>query len=127
MPAARSRASFLVTPGRCAEMPSAICRPIRYTGLREFIAPWNTIARSCQRVARSCWSFSVRMSVCCPDRSVKMTSPPVMRPGGGSSRVAAYASVDLPQPDSPARPSTSPRLRVSETWRSTCVGSSSYP
>ena len=80
-------------------MPSAICRPIRYTGLSEFIAPWNTIARSCQRdgpqlavgQARGCRSA-------CPSRSVKMTSPPVIRPGGGSSRVAAYARVDLPQP-----------------------------
>ena len=38
----------------------------------------------------------------------KRISPPVMTAGGRRTRRIAWAMVDLPQPDSPARPNTSP-------------------
>ncbi|CSI36490.1 Uncharacterised protein [Vibrio cholerae] len=39
---------------------------------------------------------------------LKITSPPVMNAGGLCRRISEKATVDLPQPDSPARPNTSP-------------------
>ena len=75
------------------------------------MAPWNTTAASVQRTARSR-----------PGRMVSTSSPssstvPVVLVPGGSSRSTAAAMVDLPQPDSPARPSVSPWSRVRSTPR----------
>ena len=40
------------------------------------------------------------------------TSPPAMRPGGSISPITAAPVTDLPAPDSPTTPSTSPRRDV---------------
>jgi hypothetical protein len=75
------------------------------------MAPWNTMAASVQRTARSR-----------PGRMVSTSSPssstlPEVRVPGGSSRRTAAAMVDLPQPDSPASPRVSPASRVRSTPR----------
>ena len=81
---------------------SAICAPILWTGLSACIAPWNTIEASVQRIARSEPGLIVSTSL-----PLSRTSPVTSVPGGSSRSIAA-AIVDLPHPDSPARPSTSP-------------------
>ena len=43
------------------------------------------------------------------------TSPPVMIAGGRKIRRIAWATVDFPQPDSPASPNTSPGAMEKET------------
>ena len=43
------------------------------------------------------------------------TSPPVMRPGGSSRPITAAPVSDLPAPDSPTTPSTSPAAMSKET------------
>ena len=48
--------------------------------------------------------------------------PPVMTAGGGRMRRMAWATVDLPLPDSPAMPSTSPRARSNYTWSTARTG-----
>jgi hypothetical protein len=75
------------------------------------MAPWNTIAASVQRTARSRPGRMVRTS-----SSSSSTLPEVLVPGGSRRRTAA-ARVDLPQPDSPARPRVSPGSRVRLTPR----------
>ena len=49
------------------------------------------------------------------DLHLKVPSPPLIRPGGLIRRMTAWAMVLLPQPDSPARPKTSPGARAKET------------
>jgi len=72
-------------------MPSRICSLTRSTGLSAFMALWNTMAMSCQRIVRRSRSGIRRMStgvtvpVCLPEYS---TLPPVITAGGRSSRVA---------------------------------------
>jgi hypothetical protein len=75
------------------------------------MAPWNTIAASVQRTARSRPGRMPRTSS--PSSS---TLPDVFVPGG-SRRSTAAAMVDLPQPDSPASPRVSPASRVRSTPR----------
>ena len=75
------------------------------------MAPWNTIAASVQRTARSR-----------PGRMVSTSSPssrtwPEVVVPGGSRRSTAAAMVDLPQPDSPASPRVWPGSRVRSTPR----------
>jgi hypothetical protein len=94
---------------------SSSCAPIRCTGLSAFIAPWNTIEISLQRKARRSRPPRLRMSVVPPSSRRHSIAPPVICAGGCSSRVTVYASVDLPQPDSPARPTISPGWMSSET------------
>src|SRR5918995_6679250 len=107
--AARSRASRLLAAS-CATIVSTIWSPIVITGLSAFIALWKTIETSRQRKRPS--SASLIASTSWPR---KRTSPPVMTAGGWRMRVIAWATVDLPLPDSPARPNTSPGLIDSET------------
>ena len=46
-PARRLAAAPVATPWKA--IGSAICQPTFFTGLRAFIAPWNTIAMSFHR------------------------------------------------------------------------------
>ncbi len=87
---------------RCSSTGSAIWSPTRRTGLRECIAPWNTIDAPAQRTARTRPHFMVSTS-----SPSSRTRPPTRVPAG-NSRSRASASVDLPQPDSPASPSFRP-------------------
>lgn len=80
------------------------------TGLREFIADWKTMAISRHRKARSSRGSRARTSL-----PWKRMLPAVISAGGFSSRITALAMVDLPQPDSPARPKTSPAPMEKET------------
>ena len=48
-------------------------------------------------------------------RPLSRTSPPVMRPGGSSRPITAAPVSDLPAPDSPTTPSTSPGAMSNET------------
>ena len=88
-----------------------ICSPIRCTGFIACIAPWKTIDPAVQRTARSFPGVSSRMSF--PSSSIR----PVIFVFAGSRRRIAPAIVDLPQPDSPAKPSTSPRSTSRSTPR----------
>src|ERR671910_2289881 len=87
------------------------------TGLSAFIALWKTIETSRQRKRPSSASLIASTSW-----ARKRTSPPVMTAGGWRMRVMAWATVDLPLPDSPARPSTSPGLIESETLSTARTG-----
>ena len=83
-------------------MASATWSPTRFTGLSACIAPWKTIEAPVHRTARNRPGFIDRTS---SPSSSKVPSIFVL---AGSSRSTAPAIVDLPQPDSPARPTTSP-------------------
>ncbi len=48
-------------------------------------------------------------------RPPRCTSPPAMRPGGSSRPMMAAPVSDLPAPDSPTTPSTSPAAMSKET------------
>ena len=76
--------------------------PTVIRGLRDWYGSWNTIwirRRSLRRPVERIGAPS------------NCTSPPV----GGSNPSSTRPSVDLPQPDSPTIPSTSPRLQVRST------------
>ena len=96
---ARSRASLRADRASCARITSTIWSPTVITGLSAFIALWKTIETSRQRNCSSSASLIARTSL-----PRKRTSPPVMTAGGWSRRRIAWATVDLPLPDSPARP-----------------------
>ena len=101
---ARSIASALVTLGSCARITSYARSLIFSVGLTAFIAPCGSIETTLPRNGR-CRALEPLSSV---DRS--MVSPsisivPVSTYNGGWAIIAsALTSVDLPQPDSPARP-----------------------
>ena len=97
-------------------MASAIWSPTRCTGLSVWSAPWNTIARSVQRTARSRPGFIASTSSP-SSRTSPVTSVPL-----GSSRRSAPASDDFPQPDSPASPSVSPTSSSMSTPRTAGTG-----
>ena len=78
--------------------------PIRCTGLSECSAPWNTIEAPAQRTARSS-PQRMRQDVV----ARRSSTSPVTVALGGCSRRMVLASVDLPQPDSPATPTIWPR------------------
>jgi hypothetical protein len=100
----------------CSSIASPICRPIRCTGLSVWSAPWKTIAMPDQRTARRRPGFIVSTS------SPSSSTSPVTAVPCGSSRSSAPASVDLPQPDSPARPSVSPAASSRSTPRTAGSG-----
>ena len=101
--AARSRAWAAVVFGSCARIGSAIWSPIVWTGLSEFIAPWKMTAIFPQRTERSSWSVMASTS-----RPSNVIEPDGMVASRASSLGMARASEVLPQPDSPASPSTWP-------------------
>ena len=71
---------------------------------------WNTVDRSRQRIARS--SFSSSSSRLRPSKTI---SPLLTRAGARRSCSRAVPSVDLPDPDSPIRPTNSPSETVKLT------------
>ncbi len=72
------------------------------TGLSEFIEPWATSAIWARRSAFILPSGTVSRSV-----SSSQISPDTTRAGGLIRRMIVSAMVDLPEPDSPARPKRS--------------------
>jgi hypothetical protein len=94
----------------CARIASTNWSPTRITGLRAFIALWNTIETFRHRKRRMSSSLL-------PTRSSprKTMLPPEIRPGGRRIRITAFAMVVLPQPDSPASPRISPSWTVRST------------
>ena len=89
----------------CARMVSTNWSPTRISGLSAFIALWKTIDTLRQRYLRSSSAF---LPISSSPRN--RTLPPTIRPGGFTICRMAFATVVLPQPDSPARPRTSPSL-----------------
>ena len=100
---------------------SPICQPIRLTGFSVCSAPWKTIASSVQRTARNRSGASVSTS------SPLSSTSPVTSVPCGSRRRSAPATVDLPQPDSPAMPSVSPRSRSKSTPRTAGTAAAAGP
>src|SRR5436853_2550192 len=88
---------------------SAICFPTRWTGFREFMAPWKMIEISFHRTARMAGSDRSTRS-----RPSNAMEPRTIRPLKGRRRMSARAVVVFPQPLSPARPIASPRSRANE-------------
>src|SRR6185437_5806214 len=105
-----------VVSGEWSKIGSAICLLIFCTGFSECMAPWKMIdapahltARSLPQLIFSTSSPSIRIS-------------PVTLAEVGSSRSMDAAIVDLPQPDSPARPSVCPVSTVRLTPRTAGTG-----
>nr|BFE87689.1 hypothetical protein GCM10020093_102900 [Planobispora longispora] len=96
---------------RCTSSGSAICVPTRRTGFSACWAPWKTTEADAHRTARS------RPHVIASTSSPSSMISPVTRAVFGSSRSRASASVDFPDPDSPATPRASPSASSSETPR----------
>ena len=83
------------------------------------MAPWNTTDASAQRTARRRPHFMAVTSS--PSRRIS----PVIFAVRGSSRSTLIATVDLPEPDSPATPRVPPGSRVRSTPRT--AGTSCSP
>ena len=101
-----------------ARSVSTICSPTVITGFSASIALWNTIEMRCQRSSRSS-VLAQRQQVAALEAA---PAPPEITAGGGRMRSSAWASVDLPLPDSPATPRISPRSRSNETWSTARTG-----
>jgi len=85
-------------------MASSIWSPTRNTGFSEALGFWKIIAISLPRMRASSGSSRDRRS-----RPPNQTSPAI-RPGGRRIRPMIASEVsDLPAPDSPTRPTISPR------------------
>ena len=85
---------------RAARIGSAICSPIRLTGLKAFIAPWNTIAMSFQRCGETVSSPPAMMSVALQhhlagDGGARRQQA---HHGQDAGRLAAARLADQPQP-----------------------------
>ena len=78
-----------------------------------------TVIRGFSEVYGSCSTIwiSRRSFRSSAPRIAKMSRPSNVAPPpvGSSSRISTWASVDLPQPDSPTTPSVSPGIRSNET------------
>jgi hypothetical protein len=94
----------------CVSIASPNWSTIRITGFSEFIDPCGISDISVHRLRRN--AASSRASTSSP---FSRTDPPTIRPGGEVSRRTAIAAVDLPDPDSPTRPSVSPRATENDT------------
>ena len=110
--ATRSSIASSPTSSSWSRIGSAIWAPTRRTGLSECSAPWKTIEASAQRTARRSPQLMVRTSA-----PLTRTSPETAA-SLGCSRSTVLTRVDLPQPDSPATPSTSPACTTRSTPRS---------
>ncbi len=104
-----SRARALAArPGGCRGTPSArrSASPTRCTGLKAFIAPWNTIATSRQRCGRddSSPAPAGRRRPARPGRTARRSAA-----AAPSGRAAPWS---CRSPDSPTRPIRSPARRV---------------
>ncbi len=83
---------------------------MRITGFSAAIGSWNTRPMPAPRTAHISRSESESRS-----RPWNTTRPEATRPGDGTSRRIENAVTDLPEPDSPTRPSVSPRRSSNET------------
>jgi len=93
-----------------ASMDSMSWRPIDSTGFSEVIGSWKIMAMRLPRMRRICRSLSRARSV-----SPRRMAPADMRAAGcGRSCMIASDVIDLPEPDSPAMQSVSPRESRSE-------------
>ena len=115
--ASAQASSFDTRP--CARRASAICRPTEWTGFIELIGSWKIIATSAPRRSRSVAADAPTSSR--PSNRID----PVTRAEGGSSRGTAMSDTDLPEPDSPTTPSTSPGSTVKPTSRTAWTSPSS--
>src|SRR5260221_7286514 len=97
-------------------MASATCAPILNTGLSDVIGSWKTMAMSLPRT----WRMS-RSEIPARSRPLKRTSPPVIFPGGATSRMMDMAVTLLPQPDSPTSATASPLRTLKETLSTACT------
>ncbi len=91
--------------------------PMGTTGFSEESGSWKIIASWLPRMSRSLRSLMV--SRFWPSNSAR---PPILAPLRGSSPIRASEVTDLPQPDSPTRPTTWPWSTSKET-PSTAVAS----
>ncbi len=104
-----ARASASRVTRRCSRTASAICLPIRVSGLRLVIGSWNTMPATPPRSRRS--SPSPAPMTLCPST----TTRPAQAAPGGSSCSSDSAVSDLPEPLSPTSASVSPRSSVKLT------------
>jgi hypothetical protein len=110
---ARARAA-LRSSLRCRRITSVIWLPIVNTGSSDVIGSWNTMAISRPRTRSIvAATFGPRTS----DSPFQRTSPPTICPGSSIMPSSAWAVTLLPEPDSPTRPSVSPRPIVKLTSR----------
>src|SRR3954454_13886387 len=116
---ARARAAFLDSDLSCWRTVSAICTPILYTGSSEVIGSWKTIATCLPRTTDICRSLRPSNS-----RPRNLTEP-VICAETGSSPITAIEVTDLPEPDSPTMPNTSPGRSEKLTPRTACTTPSS--
>ncbi|MDQ0948899.1 hypothetical protein QFZ24_002822 [Streptomyces phaeochromogenes] len=109
-PTASAAASRAET-GRWLRTTSAICAPIRVSGSRAVAGSWNTI--DTVRPRKPTRSVSAAPTTSAPSTEAR----PDARAFPGSSPIAASATVDFPDPDSPTSASVSPGRTYSDTPR----------
>ena len=80
------------------------------TGFSAVIGFWNTRPAWVPRTSRILSSSSASRFT-----PLSSTEPDSIRPGGATSRSTDMAVTLLPEPDSPTRPSVSPRPTVNDT------------
>ncbi len=109
------RASALLRPA-FTRRPSTRVEPTVKQGSSATIGSWPIIATVVPRSRAR--SFSGSLAKSCPSRLIRSA---VVAPGDGTSPRIASAVMVLPQPDSPTRPSTSPRRALRLTRSTTAV------
>src|SRR4029077_12203149 len=87
-----------------------IWSPTLYSGLSEVRGSWKIMPIRFPLIRRV--SSGGRLSIRRPDSRI---SPPEMRPGGSIRPITESPVTDLPAPDSPTTPSTSPLAMSKET------------
>ena len=113
-------ASLRLIP-RCRSITSVTWTPIGTTGLSEDRGSWKIIAMS--RPRRSRISLSERPSRSTPSY---VAVPSTWLPRLGSNPMSASDVTDLPQPDSPTRPTVCPGWTSKETPSTALKGSSPW-
>src|SRR3954454_12621405 len=106
---ARRRICSLLRSGWWARSVSRKWSETRMSGLSRVIGSWKISPSFGPRSARSCRRGIVTRS--CPSNSTE----PLRFAASGRSPRTPRPSVDFPQPDSPTRPSVSPRLMSNDT------------
>src|SRR5258708_29741131 len=112
----RGGAAGMLRPVRGGRIGGPAGPPILRTGFSECSAPWKKIEAPAQRTARRRPQFILSTS------SPLNRICPVTLADDGSSRRIEMAIVDLPQPDSPARPRVWPGSRLRFTPRTAGTG-----
>ncbi len=106
-----SPAASRAETGRWLRTTSAICAPIRVSGSRAVAGSWNTI--DTVRPRKPARAVSAEPTTSVPSTEAR----PDTRAVPGSSPIAASATVDFPDPDSPTSASVSPGRTCSDTPR----------